>query len=519
MDGPFFRLSDMGGTHQLLTFVLGSVTFYLAFRTIWLLFFHPLSSYPGPKLAAVSDAWYAYNAFTGRWPWAVADAVRTYGDVVRIAPNELVFSTPKALADIYTSHNGYLETFTKTQINNHGNDRHGGIIWEWDPVRHRQVSKQLSPAFSGRALKAKEATLHKYVDLFVSRMRENGATEQGVSLNTWINWLCVDISADMAYNREMNALSHMQDPPYISILYGFSKAITVIQASWRFPLLAPLKYMFLVVTSMRPHSHIRDHSRAQLERRIRRRGAVDHLDFFEQIIPEDREPPSNRDEMRHLEQVAGQLLVAGYEPPSLWLYTTLYQLATNHKALEILTKEVRSSFRQYEDITAAEAAGLPYLTACLKESLRMMPGILTGMPVASPGAMVDGSFISKGVVCQSSPFALARDPRNFNEPLSYRPERWLSVEHPLYDAKFVRDNLKGFHPFNQGPRMCTGKEVAWWQSRVFVAKVLWVFEIEMVPGQQVDMDRDLRGWGLYHKPDVRVKFVLNRSDERWHDRS
>lgn len=95
------------------------------------------------------------------------------------------------MADIYGSHEKFLERFPKTQINNHGNDEHGGLIWEWDPVRHRQVAKQLSPAFSGRALKEKEPTIHKYVDLFVERMESfgNGIDGQGVSLPTWINWI------------------------------------------------------------------------------------------------------------------------------------------------------------------------------------------------------------------------------------------------------------------------------------------------------------------------------------------
>ena len=73
-------------------------------------------------------------------------------------------------------------------------------------MRHRQLAKQLSPAFSGRALKAKEPTLHKHIDHFVARMDMLGAEPKGISLPSWINWVCVDISADMAYNREMNAL-------------------------------------------------------------------------------------------------------------------------------------------------------------------------------------------------------------------------------------------------------------------------------------------------------------------------
>ncbi|KAI1661697.1 cytochrome P450 [Daldinia decipiens] len=496
----------MGTAQQLLTFVFGSVAFSLILRSIYRVYFHPLSKYPGPKIAAISDVWYAYHSLAGRWPWAVESALKKYGDVVRIAPNELVFVTPKALADLYGSHNKNQELFPKTQINNHGNDEHGGLIWEWDPVRHRQVARRLSPAFKGSALKAKEPTLHRYIDLFVERMKTLGGRVEGVSLPTWINWLCVDISADMAYNREMNALKDMKTPPYLSLLSGFNKALVVIQMSWRFPFLSPLKYLILF-TTMRPHSHIRDHSREQLERRIRRKGSALHLDFFEQIIPEDREPPKDRKELRHLEQVAGQLLVAGYEPPALWFYFTIYYLLKNPDILQTLTDEIRGAFKAYDDITSDTAASLTYLTASLKESLRVMPGVLTGMPVVSPGALVDGTFIPKGVICQSSSFALARSRYNFHKPLDFRPERWLPKQHPLYDPQFADDNCKGFQPFSQGPRMCAGREIAWWQSRLFIAKVLWTFDLEMVSGQNINMDKDLRGWGMYEKPEVRVRFV------------
>lgn len=173
------------------------------------------------------------------------------------------------------------------------------------------------------------------------------------------------------------------------------RAIVLIQVSWRFPLISPLKYLYLVPMMM-GHSHIREHSRQQLERRIRRQGAVEHLDFIEQLIPEDREPPKGK-ELRHLEQVAGQLLIAGYEPPSLWFYFTIYHLVQNRSALDILTKEIRDAFETYDGITAGAAANLPYLTCCLKESLRFTPPLLTGMPVISPGATVDGTYVPRGV--------------------------------------------------------------------------------------------------------------------------
>lgn len=57
-----------------------------------------------------------------------------------------------------------------------------GINWERDPVKHREVRKRLSPAFSVHSLNAKEPTLHKHIDYFVEKMREIGADDHGVEL-------------------------------------------------------------------------------------------------------------------------------------------------------------------------------------------------------------------------------------------------------------------------------------------------------------------------------------------------
>lgn len=78
------------------------------------------------------------------------------GDVVRIAPNELVFITPQAAtctyqrehltigvkenADIYASHTKHIEHFPKTNsIELGAGDQ--GITWEKDPVKHQRIAK------------------------------------------------------------------------------------------------------------------------------------------------------------------------------------------------------------------------------------------------------------------------------------------------------------------------------------------------------------------------------------------
>jgi hypothetical protein len=146
-----------------------------------------------------------------------------YGDVVRIAPNELVFISSQAVigectskqkasyipiehswrsTDIYSPHQKNLEIFVKTNFNDRGKDL-GGIIWEEDPIRHRVVAKKIAPAFSSRSIRAMEPLVHKYIDYFVARMHELGQASAGVELADWMNWLAMDMSADLSWNEKM----------------------------------------------------------------------------------------------------------------------------------------------------------------------------------------------------------------------------------------------------------------------------------------------------------------------------
>lgn len=124
---------------------------------------------------------------------------------MRIAPNELAFFSQQAFHDIHGAQVHGLETFVKTDLNRRGEET-GGIAFEEDPVRHRQLAKQLAPAFSNRSLNAMEPTIHEHVDLFVQKMRTKGSSAEGVSLVDWTNWLTMDIAADLAYCQKTREL-------------------------------------------------------------------------------------------------------------------------------------------------------------------------------------------------------------------------------------------------------------------------------------------------------------------------
>lgn len=123
--------------------------------------------------------------------------------MVRVAPNELVFITPTAYmgvyfeahvrrvnrgtasnlcADIYTSTVNGRPAFVKSDLLDTG-DEHEGLASERDIDRHRASRRQLAPAFSPRALKQNEPTIHSRVDEFVRQLHSSPATHEGINIS------------------------------------------------------------------------------------------------------------------------------------------------------------------------------------------------------------------------------------------------------------------------------------------------------------------------------------------------
>jgi hypothetical protein len=118
--------------------------------------------------------------------------------------------------DIYLAQEKNLELFV--QVGYDALDTgDGGISGETNPVRHREIAKKLAPAFSTRNLRAKEAAIHKHIDLFVNRMKDFGGEEKGADMRRWVEWLGLDLSADMTYCIDMG---HLRDSEWLKQLHN-----------------------------------------------------------------------------------------------------------------------------------------------------------------------------------------------------------------------------------------------------------------------------------------------------------
>lgn len=73
-------------------------------------------------------------------------------------------------------------------------------------MRHREVAKQLAPAFSTRTIRALELLTQRHLNFFIARMQELESMHEVIELSEWTNWLAIDLSADVSWNEGMNRM-------------------------------------------------------------------------------------------------------------------------------------------------------------------------------------------------------------------------------------------------------------------------------------------------------------------------
>lgn len=212
-------------------------------------------------------------------------------------------------------------------------------------------------------------------------------------------------------------------------------------------------------------------------------------DFFYYLLNARDPETGNGLATQELWGEANVLMIAGSDTTSTSLSAAVFYLVRNFNALEKLTSEIRSHFKDVEEIvTGPELNKLPYLKACIDEAMRLAPAVPGSIPreASDPVVTVDGLVLPEGTGCGTSPYTIHRQPAYYREPLRYLPERWIegSTCKATNSAWTVTNDevdlaRKAFCPFSIGPRGCIGKSMALMELRVTLARILYLFDLEM----------------------------------------
>ena len=352
---------------------------------------------------------------------------------------------------------------------------HQTTMSEQDPKRHRERSSIVAGAYQLSFLMKSEGVLDKLVDQLEGRLEQFAATGSPVELDKWLNYLAFDVIGELVYSRKFGFLDRGQDIGGSIANMRFLMFYQTIMGYmyWLHPfLLASPISGWLGLT---PSRHIFETVLSAVNSRKEKPDS--HSDMLEQWNKNYKVHPERMEE-REILAVASMTTIAGSETMTGALESVFYFLLRHPQHLKVLQEELEKAQREgklSKIVAHEETKELPYLQACVKETLRYFPPVPFGFPRIAPreGVQVGDRFFPQGTVLSINPMVIQRSTEFFGADAdTFNPERWLKPNSQALDKYMVQ--------FGAGYNGCPGKQFAYAEISKVVATLLRDFSFELV---------------------------------------
>ncbi|KLU85584.1 hypothetical protein MAPG_04607 [Magnaporthiopsis poae ATCC 64411] len=518
--------------------LLGAVlVLYVVGIAVYRLWFHPLSKFPGPTVMALSDFPFLYRQHVlGTFVRESPKLHRKYGKIIRVAPNRLAVEGSIAWNDIFAHRPGGDATEFGKVPGFFFPDDHASLIGAPTRDDHRRQRRQLSHAFSEAAMAEQAPIIMFYIDLFLQRLKENSGNGQAVDMLKWLNFVTFDIIGDLSLGESFHSLEKSDYHPWVlNIFTGFRGINKLRFFNSLHPVLGRLYGRFESEGTIKASVNNLTYAREKAKARVAL-GPEPPVADREQVVGLDgrtRKMTVRRDFMTYMMRngAAGGtekgvitdqellnnaflLITAGSETTGTNLSTLFFLLSlpSNRVYRDAVAAEVRNAFRHGSemDLINVNSKALPLLHACIEEALRLHPPVTVVPARVSPGATVGGHYVEKGVILYATTHATQTSSEHFFDAGSWRPERFLPADHPMYDARFANDNFSVFKPFSHGPRDCIGKNLSYAEMRLIAARVLLEFDVELHPSTPETWLANQRSFGIWEKPPLYLRLTESK---------
>ncbi|KAF2210952.1 hypothetical protein CERZMDRAFT_113086 [Cercospora zeae-maydis SCOH1-5] len=493
--------SSAHGISRVLTIVVALPFIFLAWNLFYNLYLHPLRSYPGPLLWRASKLPSAYYALRGRLDTKLLHIHRKYGKHIRIAPDELSFADARAWKDVY----GPKPEFRKDPryIQNPPNGSHS--ILTAPREEHARFRRLLSYAFSDKGLREQELRIKRYVDLLMDRLHEVAHKPGSANIVDWYTMTVFDVLGELAWGESFHGLEerrvHEWIPAILANVKYVSQTVTLrgLGLAKFTPYLADPELL-----KGRKKNYILAAGLAS--KRAEYKGEP-RGDFWDRVLIKsegDNNAAGVAQGMSTAEMInnASVLVLAGAETSATTLSGATYLLLKHPNTMKLLIDEIRAAFKCDEEIDARSVSRLSYMLAVLDETMRIYPAVSQPSHRVPPsgGGMVCGKWVPDTASIRLCPMAMNRTEFNFARADEFVPERWL----PGAPEEFSNDAKQAFQPFSIGSRNCIGRNLAYAEMRLILAKLLFNFELELDAEKTGDWF-DQRSFAVWSKGPLYVK--------------
>ncbi|XP_007955866.1 cytochrome P450 4F22 [Orycteropus afer afer] len=198
------------------------------------------------------------------------------------------------------------------------------------------------------------------------------------------------------------------------------------------------------------------------------------LDFIDVLLlakDEDGKELSNED----IRAEADTFMFEGHDTTSSGLSWVLFNLAKYPEYQEKCREEIQDVLRgrELDELEWDDLTQLPFITMCIKESLRQFPPVtLISRRCTEDVKLPDGRIIPKGIICLVSIYGTHHNPSVWPDAKVYNPYRF-DPDNPQQRSPLA------YVPFSAGPRNCIGQSFAMAEMRVVVALTLLRFRLSV----------------------------------------
>lgn len=390
------------------------------------------------------------------------DVSRWYGPICRIpiGPERIVvLAEPDLIREVLVEHAREMHkdhiTRTLSRVLGEGLLTSEGAVW-------RRSRRKVAPSFQRDELAGYAAVMQRRAVAWADSRRDGEA----ISVTEQMSALTLQIVGETLFGAEEVTQAEAVSAALEALMGVFDRRIR----TWR-------RFLPLELLPGLQQQYTKNHD------------AIDQV--TQRIIQRHQPHPGRRDLLARLKEARDDeglgftdqqlrdevitLFLAGHETTALSLSYTLRLLALHPEAAERLRDELGA-----HDPDPMSLSGLPWLQAVLRESLRLYPPAWAIGRTNLRDRDLGGYRIREGDAIFMSQWSIHHDPRFYDEPDAFKPERWL-------DGLERRLPQFAYFPFGGGPRTCVGNHFAMLELGVVLSAIVRRLDFTLLEGEDLPL--------------------------------
>ncbi|KAI3727513.1 hypothetical protein L6452_16129 [Arctium lappa] len=205
-------------------------------------------------------------------------------------------------------------------------------------------------------------------------------------------------------------------------------------------------------------------------------------DFIQILLDLMEEKKATSLNITQIKALLVDIMVAGTETTTTLIEWAMAEIMQDVNVMKRVQEELEEIVGLNNIVEESHLPKLQYLDAVIKETFRLHPVVPFLIPRSPTQSCTVGSYtVPKGCIVFLNVWAIQRDPENWDNPLEFKPERFLENK---WD--YVGNNLK-FFPFGSGRRLCPGVSLAEKMQMYVLATLLHSFDWALPKGEEHDL--------------------------------